>query len=220
MFSHASAPATTAPAASHVPADIHAETGHRLPPIRRDDLDADGQAVYDATLASATAPYRGKSGPGGGLRGPAGIQLHNPEYRRHFQAMNDYLRFHSGIPPRVRELVILSTAREIHNQFEWAGHDIKARREGIEPELIEAIRVRGPLDGFAEADAVAVRLAREAISDEKVSAQTYAVALRHFGASQLVNLAGLIGHYLSVAVLLNLFDMQMWPERKALLPPR
>jgi 4-carboxymuconolactone decarboxylase len=39
---------------------------------------------------------------------------------------------------RVRELAILTTARELDSQFEWAAHEPEALGEGISREIIEA----------------------------------------------------------------------------------
>lgn len=200
------------------PEDINPESGSRVAIPRREDLDPEGQEIFDATLASASAPYRGGI-PGGGLTGPAGIQLHSPPYRKNFQAMNDYLRFGAGIPPRMREIAILSTARETDHQYEWCGHEPMALRVGVEPELIDVIRYRRSLDTVKEEDAAIIALVREALGEKKVSSETYARASRLLGTQMLVNLSGLIGHYLSVGVLLRVFDRQLKDGWKPSLPP-
>jgi hypothetical protein len=51
--------------------NIHPETGCRLPPLVREDLDDRGRAAYDRQLD----PTRGSIV---GLRGPTGIRLHSP----------------------------------------------------------------------------------------------------------------------------------------------
>ena len=200
-----------------LPPDVDAESGYRLPLPRREDMDIEGQAVFDATLASANASYRGKAGPGAGLKGPAGIQLYSPHYRRVFQAMNDYLRFQAGIPPRLREIVILATAGETSHEFEWTAHEPMALREGVEAEIIEIIRSGKPTDTLAAEDSVAIDLVRETVGRRKVTAGTYAKALSLHGPRTLVDISGLIGHYLAVGVLLNIFDMQLRPGTQPLL---
>ena len=57
-----------------------------------------------------------------GLRGPGGIQLYSPA-APHLTAINRYLRFGSGIAPGLREVAILTTAREHSHQFEWTMHE-------------------------------------------------------------------------------------------------
>lgn len=200
-----------------LPPDVYPESGYRLPLPRREDMDAEGQLVFDATLASANAPYRGST-PGAGLRGPAGIQLYSPRYRRCFQATNDYLRFESGIPVRLREVAILATARETNHQFEWCAHEEIARREGLPDTLIETIRTRAPVDGLPEQDAAMITLVREAVGGRRVSSETYARAQKLFGTRMLVDLVALIGHYLAVGVMLTVFGMQLRDGMQPNLP--
>lgn len=201
------------------PSDVDRESGYRLPMPKREDMDAEGQAVFDATLASANASFRGGS-PGAGLKGPAGIQLYSPQYRMRFQSLNDYLRFEAGIPPRLREITILSTARETDHQFEWCAHEQIALREGVEASVIDVIRHRQPVTGLAESDATIIALVREAVGLRKVSSATYARARALYGTRMLVDLTALVGHYLSVGVLLNVFDMQLRDGWTPSLPPR
>jgi hypothetical protein len=42
----------------------------------------------------------------------------------------------------VREMAILTTARELDSQFEWAAHESEALGEGISREIIEVIKHR------------------------------------------------------------------------------
>jgi hypothetical protein len=61
----------------------------------------------------------------------------------------------------VRELVILTTARELDSRFEWAAHEPEALPEGIPRELIENIGRRLDTSGLDQADAVVIDLGRE-----------------------------------------------------------
>src|SRR5262245_44134261 len=94
-------------------------SGFRLPLPSREDLDDAGQRTFD----SLTDP---EGGTIRGLRGPGGILLHSPELSRHTRPFNRYLRYESGLGGRVRELAILTTARELDSQFEWAAHEPEA----------------------------------------------------------------------------------------------
>ena len=93
------------------PEDVNPESGCRLPLPRREQLDDAGQRTYDS-LADP------KGGTIRGLRGPGGILLHSPELSRHARPLNRYLRHEAGLGGRVRELAILTTARELDSQFE------------------------------------------------------------------------------------------------------
>ncbi len=193
------------------PDPIDPESGCRLPLPRRDELTADGQAIYDSLASPGAGNLRG-------LRGPGGIQLHSPELSRRSRPLNRYLRFEAGLGGRVRELAILATARELDSQFEWAAHEDEARREGISPAIIDVVRHRRDLAGIDEADAVVIALAREIFGARKVSSETYARCLAHFGRRQLVDLVALMGNYAATAALLTAFDMRLDPGATPGLP--
>jgi len=191
------------------PDDIDPRSQCRLPLPRRDELDPEGQRVYD-NLADP------KGGSIRGLRGPGGIHLHSPELARHTRPLNHYLRQEAGLGGRLRELAILVTARELDSQFEWAAHEAEARREGVAPEIIETIRHRRDTSHLNEADAVVIELGREMFTARKVSSATFARALALFGRRKLVDLVALMGNYAATAALLTAFDMQLDPDQ---LPP-
>jgi putative methionine-R-sulfoxide reductase with GAF domain/alkylhydroperoxidase family enzyme len=182
-------------------ADIDPQSGCRLPLPRREELDAEAQQTYDRLADPAGGSLRG-------LRGPGGIQLHSPELSRRSRPLNHYLRNEAGLGGRVRELAILATAREHDSRFEWAAHQGAALAEGISPEIIDLIRWRSDVGGLAEADAIVIALGRAIFSARRVSATTYARALRQFGRKKLVDLVALMGNYAATAALLTAFDTQ------------
>src|SRR6266853_1050203 len=135
------------------PEDIDLRSQCRLPLPRRDELDAEGQRIYDSLADPRGGSLRG-------LRGPGGIHLHSPGLARHTRPLNHYLRQEAGLGGRLRELAILVTARELDSQFEWAAHEAEARREGVAAEIIETIRHRRDIGHLDEADTVVIELNR------------------------------------------------------------
>jgi len=193
------------------PDDIDLESGCRLPLPRREELSAEAQAVYDR-LADP------KGGTLRGLHGPGGIQLHSPELSRHSRPLNHYLRYEAGLSGRVRELAILTTARELGSQFEWAAHESEARREGVSDPAIDIIRHRRDLNGLDETDAVIIQLGREIFGNRIVCKATFARALKQFDRRRLVDIVALMGNYAATAALLTAFDMQLDPGQEPGLP--
>jgi L-methionine (R)-S-oxide reductase len=105
------------PDAADHPDDIDPQSGCRLPLPQRDDLDEEGQRLYDRLADPAGGTLRG-------LRGPGGIQLHSPRLARHSRPLNHYLRHETGLGARLRELAILVTAREcVGRRGDTAGLD-------------------------------------------------------------------------------------------------
>jgi len=88
-------------------------------------------------------------------------------------------------------LAILTTARELGGQFEWAAHEPEALGEGISREIIEIIKHRKDTNGLDEADAIVIELGREIFGARKVTSATFARSLRQFGRRALVDLVAL-----------------------------
>jgi len=197
-----------------MPSDIYPDSGSRLPPIRREDLDEQGKQQYDALV--------GRTGDRSlaGLRGPGGLNLYSPKAAQHLSGLSHYLRYESGLSGRVREIAILVTAREMDNQFEWTAHEPNALKEGVPPEVIEIIKRRKSTEALDTTDAVIIQLGRQVFGEKKVASDVFARARNIFGDRGLVELVLLMGSYSSIAALLTAFDVQLDPGQKPLLPPR
>jgi 4-carboxymuconolactone decarboxylase len=193
-----------------MPSDIDPQSGFRLPLPKREDLDDAGKAHYDRVTAPGATIA--------GLQGPSGITLYSPKAAEHARALNRYLRFEAGLPPRMREIAILTTAREMDSQFEWAAHEPVARKEGVEERVIDVIKHRMPTAGLNESDAIVIELGRQIFRDHKVTAETFAKAKALFGPNKLVELVMLMGNYAGTAALLTAVDMQLHQGQKPLLP--
>ena len=194
------------------PADVDRQSGFRLPLPKREDLDANGRAAYDrGTTPGATTA---------GLQGPTGIQLYSAKTAPLHSALNTYLRREAGISPRIREIAIMTTAREFDSVFEWNAHEPEGLKEGVPPAVVDAIKNRTALDGIDPAEAIVIQFGRELWRDHKVTSATFAKAKDVFGPRQLVNLVMLMGNYASTAALLTAFDMQIHEGETPLLPVR
>ena len=192
-----------------MPSDIDPQSGFRLPLPRRDELDEIGQAAYD----------RGNR-PGAtmmGLQGPAGVQLYT-KATPHLVALNQHLRFKSGITPRIREIAILTTAREMDSQFEWAAHEPEALSVGVPANVVEAIKHRRGTAGLDDADVTVIELGRQIWRTHKVTSELFAKAKALFGASMLIDIVLLMGNYAGTAALLATVDMQLHKGTEPKLP--
>jgi 4-carboxymuconolactone decarboxylase len=193
-----------------MPADVDPESGFRLPVPRREDLDETGRKLYDrATTPGATIA---------GLQGPAGVQLYSTRTAQHLTALNRYLRYEAGISARVREIAILTTARELDSQFEWVAHEPQALKEGVEPSVIDIIKHRKTTSDLPDPDSMVIELGRQIWCDHKVTPELFARLKEQFGANKLIDLVLLMGNYAGTAALLAVVDMQLHKGKESLLP--
>src|SRR6266545_2113946 len=170
-----------------MPSDIDPQSGFRLPLPKREDLDELGKQHYDRVAAPGASIA--------GLQGPSGIGLYSPKAATHARALNRYLRFEAGFPPRVREIAILTTAREMDSQFEWAAHEPEAVKEGVPQAVIDVIKHRKSTEGLDATDALVIELGRQIWRDHKVASATFAKAKEVFGPHKLIDLVLLMGNY-------------------------
>jgi 4-carboxymuconolactone decarboxylase len=191
-----------------MPPDIDPQSGFRLPLPKREELDDVGKALYDR----AATP--GKSIVG--LRGPGGITLYSPKTANARAEFGNYLRY-DVFDPKTREVAIMTVAREMDSQFEWAAHEPEALKEGVSQDVIDVIKFRKSTQGLDETYAAIIELGRQAFGDHKVTAEAFARVKKLFPPGKLVDLVLLMGNYAATAALLAVFDMQV-PEGKPRLP--
>lgn len=196
---------------SKLPPDVFKDSGFRLPLPKRESLDDDAKQIFDHFLDPEGDTYVG-------IRGPGGIRLHSPKLSRLTQEVNHYLRHESGISKRVRELAILSTARELNHQFEWVAHEPAALKVGISQEIVDIIKFRKPLNGLDETDGVIIGFCRQLMGARKVQPETFAKAHQIFGTKMLVDIVSVVGSYAATGALLTAFDIQLHPGKEPLLP--
>src|SRR5580692_2258600 len=147
--SAASAGATSAQApAAAFPKDVYANTGNRLPAIKREDLDDAGKKLFDSR------------GPVDSF-GPGAIRMYSLPVAEHMEGVNDFLRHKSGLDPRLVELAILVTAREMDSEYVWTAHEPQGLQAGLSPEIVDVVKFRKPTAGLAEKDAAIIDLGRE-----------------------------------------------------------
>jgi 4-carboxymuconolactone decarboxylase len=197
-------------AATDVPNDIYPDSRSRVPLIKREMLDPDGQKIYDQTAGDGRSLA--------GLQGPGGIRLYAPKLDALDRPVNQYLRFNAGLDPKLIEIAILATAREMNQHFEWYAHETNGLKVGVPAATIDIIRYRRPLTGLGEAEATLIELGREAVGKHAVSPATFATAERIFGREKLIDYVALMGNYAATGILLTTFDQQLPAGQVSKLP--
>ena len=178
----------------------------RIPELERYQLSPEQTKVYDAILASR-----------GSLHGPFRVWLHSPELAQHAQQLGEHARFRTTLPPRIRELAILVTARFWDAQIEWSIHEPVGLEAGIPRAVIEDIKRRRRPE-FAERDEESVyNYTFELLRDHFVEDNVFSAAAEHLGPRGVTELTILIGYYSLVALSLNAFQIPVPSNLRPLL---
>jgi 4-carboxymuconolactone decarboxylase len=160
-------------------------------------------AAGKLTAEQAKAAAEFEAGRGTGVMGPFAVMLRSPEVMLRAKAMGDYLRFRNVLDKRVSEMVILITAREWTQQFEWAYHYGFALEAGLSKAVVDAIADGSRPEAMARDEAAAYDFSIELHKTRRVSDATYARALEAFGEQGVIDLIGVSGYYSMLAMMMN-----------------
>jgi 4-carboxymuconolactone decarboxylase len=164
----------------------------RMPPLPTEELtEQQAQALADFVAA------RGQP------TGPWNVLLRSPELMKRTRGLSDYLRFESVLPGYLRELVILMTARQWGQSYEWNAHYPLALDEGLSADLARAIAEGRRPEGMVEEEAILYDFCMELQRNHGVSDATYERAVERFGEQGVVETVSLVGYYTMIAMVLN-----------------
>ena len=203
----------TEPAAkpAKLPSDVYADSLCRLPEIKREDLDDNGKRIWDLVVG------RDRKVP---PIGPVGISFYSPGIAEQMHYLNEYLRKQSILGRPLIELTIIVAGREMNHQFEWAAHSPQALQEGVPQSVVDVVKYDQDVSSLGDKEATIVNFGRELFRDKKVSTATFGRAVKIFGRQGAVEIAGLMGNYYMVSLMLDVVGQQLNHDWEPTLPVR
>jgi len=190
-------------------AALRADAQDRMPPIAADALtDAQKKAIAEFKAARSAD-----------ISGPFIALLRSPEVMTRARAMGDYLRYRSVLPPRLSEFVILLTARQWTQNYEWSAHEPLARQGGLSAAIIAAVAAGRRPDAMAEDEEVLYTLCDELRRNQSVTDATYARAVKTLGEQGVIDALGITGYYTLLAMVMNTARTPLAPGAKPALAP-
>jgi 4-carboxymuconolactone decarboxylase len=182
----------------------------RLPRWKREDLDPEQQALYDAFVGGPRQSQAGffpVADSEGVLSGPYRAMLLSPALGAPFERVGRAVRYESALSARLRELVILVVAALTESEVEWRAHEALALSEGVPEETVASLRSASPvfvddLDQLVH-DFVRALLVDHAVTDERFDEVQALVG--HGGVFELVATAG---YYQFIAHVNNAFGLR------------
>ncbi|MFJ9024036.1 carboxymuconolactone decarboxylase family protein [Streptomyces sp. NPDC102259] len=148
----------------------------------------------------------------GAVHGPFQVLVRSRGPGDRLERLSTACMAESALPPRLRELTLLTVARLLGAQHSWLAHVGKGRAAGLDPAALDRL-ARGEDPGFTRRDeALLHRFVGQALTGHFVDDDTYACALAEFGEETLVDLTVCLGTFATLALLLNVFQVDLPPD--------
>ena len=167
---------------------------NRMPEIPADKLTEAQKKALDQFISKRGGPL---------VRGPFLALLRSPDVMTPAEILGEYLQFKTVLPPKLREFVILITARQWTQDTEWNSHVAIAEKDGLSPEIATALAAGQRPAGMADDEAAVYDFCDELHRNQSVSDATYAKALGKFGEQGVVDMISVNGYYTWFAMIMN-----------------
>jgi 4-carboxymuconolactone decarboxylase len=164
----------------------------RMPPLPADALTEQQAQALTNFVAARGEPT-----------GPWIALLRSPELMTRTRGLSDYLRFESVVPGWLREFVILMTARQWGQSYEWHVHYPLAIEEGLSPAIARAIAGGRRPEGMVDEEEILYELCLELQRNHSVSDATYEKAVSRFTEQGVIEVVSLMGYYTMISMILN-----------------
>jgi 4-carboxymuconolactone decarboxylase len=126
--------------------------------------------------------------------------------------LSHFVRDESSLPPRLRELAILTTALTLDVPYEIAHHTEAARHAGINQGEIDALRARDDRP-FDPTERAVVGYARSVAVDRHVDDAVFGELRAAFAQEQIVEIAVIVAWYHFVAAILQPLEVDLEARR-------
>jgi 4-carboxymuconolactone decarboxylase len=168
----------------------------RYPELRLDQLSPEQKAYIENLQKPPRSNTTALKNP------PFKVYMRSPALASKLEEVSDYVRWGTGLEPRLTELAIMITARQWSSQWIWRGHYRAAVRGGLDPSVGADIAAGRRPAKLKEDEAILYNYAMELYRDRAVSDASYAAAAKQFGEKGLIDLVATMGYYDTVAMTL------------------
>ena len=175
--------------------------------VEKEDLPSQHQHIYNEIAASR-----------GGVQPNFKALLNSPVATSKMAVLGGYVRFETPLPPRVKALAVLTTAREIDGDYVWTVNQPQAKSAGLDDQIISAIRERQAPRGLASEDAVIVQFTQELLRQHRIPDATFQAVQQRLGDAGVIDLLLLIGYYHGLSHTLS--ALEVMPETPSALSNR
>ncbi len=137
-----------------------------------------------------------------------------------YRKLGTELLFGGAYDPQLRELVILRVGYLSRCEYELFQHRALCRKLGV-PEEKVAAALRPRLGGcLSEKELAVLGLVEDTLLNVRPGDETLASALAHLDASEIAETVLLMGHYMTLARLLEVYGVEIDSDESTVQPPR
>jgi len=157
----------------------------------------------EMTEAQKTMTRHVLDGPRTAMSGPFNVMLRSPVMGDLAQELGAQVRFSSTLPPALRELAILMSARHWTTHYEWNAHKSAALTAGLDPKIVAAVARGERPSGLSPPQVALYDFCSELLATKQVDGPTFEAAKAAFGEQGVTEIIFTLGYYGLVSMLLN-----------------
>jgi 4-carboxymuconolactone decarboxylase len=179
-------------------------TSKRYREFTADELTPEQKAVFDSIASTR----------GGIVPTPFHVLAESPQLASLTQALGAFCRYRTGLSPRLSELAVLITAAHWGAEYEFTVHTPEALKAGISQTTIDALGA-GKKPALEDDDSKLIyEFATTFFAKHDIPDALFQDAVARFGRRRVVELAGVLGYYSGLAMLLRIFRVAAPQPRK------
>jgi 4-carboxymuconolactone decarboxylase len=152
----------------------------------------------------------------GSIRGPHSIMLLSPPADERVLALGNYFRYDGAVKPPLRELAIITAAREKDCLYIWSAQVNAGRQAGLREEAITAVKERRDASTLQPDEAAIVNYVRQLFRKNRVDQAAFDALKDRHGITWLIEMTALVGYYAMLAGVVNAVELPGPPDGDAL----
>src|SRR5271163_4264543 len=177
----------------------------RFPQLTLDELNDQQRPLGDKIMKISSV----------GLGGPYNPMLRSPVYAERMYDLLDYLRWHTSVQTKLNEMAILIIGRQWRSQVEWYAHAPLAKKAGLADSIIADLKANKRPAGMSPEEEVVYDFVTELTTKHAVSDELFDRAKKLLGEQQVVDLTGVAGTYVGVAMLLAMAEQGVPADKES-----
>ena len=137
------------------------------------------------------------------------VLAHHPQLVKRWTPFAGHILSKQTLPFRDRELLILRIGWLNQAEYEFAQHELIARKGGVSDTDIVLLQDGPKAAGWSEKDSALLQVADDLFDNSVVSDETWATMSKHYSTEQLMDAVFTVGQYNMVSWALNSFGVPL-----------